>query len=208
MFILPLHRELHASSRLRALASPRITAGLRDWLWLFSAGMAAAVASTFLNFHLRIPGHAILRAVLPVTLGLALVPRRGAGCVMGGAALLTAAGLHVGGAAGEGLSLGALASLTAVGPLLDWTLRRAETGRGRYVAFALAGLSANLLALAVRGGAKALGWDHAGARPLALWLPTAAVTYTACGLLAGLLCGAVLFYGRDRENSPSTETPR
>ena len=36
-----------------------------------------------------IPGHAILRAVFPMVTGLALVPRRGAGTVMGLGAMLT-----------------------------------------------------------------------------------------------------------------------
>lgn len=192
---LPLHPQLHAATRLRGLTSPGDTAGLRDWLVLMFAGVTAAAASTLLDFHLRIPGHAILRAIFPMSVGLALVPRRGAGCVMGTSALVAVIGLRIGGFAGGGMSLGATTSLMAVGPLLDWTLRRPHTGRRQYAGFAVAGLVANLLALSVRGAAKAFGWDHAGAQSLAVWLPKAAVTYVVCGLLAGLLSGAILFYG-------------
>ncbi|MFQ5734362.1 MAG: hypothetical protein ACE5KM_20685 [Planctomycetaceae bacterium] len=203
---LPLHPQLHATTRLRVLASPASTAGLRDWLLLMSAGAIAAVASTLMDFHLRIPGHAILRAIFPMSVGLALVPRRGAGCVMGGAALVSVMGLRFAGLGDGGMSLGALTSLTAVGPLLDWSLRRPRTGWRQSAGFAVAGLTANSLAFGVRGTAKALAWDHGGGRPLAVWLPTAAVTYVVCGLLAGLLSGAILFYGPRRPGPDPPET--
>jgi hypothetical protein len=185
---------LSAATRLRWLASDRSSASVRDWLILASAGILAACSSTFLDYNLRIPGHAILRVVFPMAVGLALVPRHGAGCVMGAAAALTSGSLRLGGFGGEGLSLGALTSLTATGPLLDWMLRRTSGGWRLYAAFAVAGLASNLLALTVRGVAKASGWEHLGARPLADWLSQAAFTYTACGLLAGLISGGVWFY--------------
>ena len=46
-------------------------------------GAGAALASGLLDFRLRIPGHAILRSVFPMALGLALVPVRKGGTLMG-----------------------------------------------------------------------------------------------------------------------------
>lgn len=140
-----------------------------------------------------------------MAVGLALVPRHGAGCVMGAAAAVTAGALRLNGFAGEGLSLGALTSLTATGPLLDWTLRHTRGGWRLYGAFAAAGLASNLLALAVRGAAKALGWEHASARPFAAWLAQASVSYTLCGIVAGLLSAGVWFYARRRGPLTSDE---
>ena len=70
-----------------------------------------------------------------------------------------------------------------------------------YVGFALAGLASNLLALFVRGGAKLIGLEHAGGRPLASWLTQASYTYALCGLGAGLISGMLWFYSR-RRNQP------
>ena len=203
--LLPLNPGLSAATRLRWLSSDQSSASVRDWLILASAGILAACSSTFLDYNLRIPGHAILRVVFPMAVGLALVPRYGAGCVMGAAAALTAGGLRLGSFGGEGLSLGALTSLVATGPILDWALRRTCGGWRLYVSFAVAGLASNLLALTVRGVAKASGWEHLGARPLINWLSQAAFTYTACGLLAGLISGGVWFYARRRGPHASAE---
>jgi hypothetical protein len=206
---LPCHSGLLATTRLRLIASPEISAQTRDWLLLISAGILAACASTFLDLQIkRIPGHAILRVVFPMALGLAIVPRRGAGCAMGGVALLTGIAFRVAGLKGDDLGLGALTSLTATGPLLDWTLRRANGGWRQYVSFGLAGLASNLLALAVRGGAKAIGWEGVGKRPLGEWLAQASVTYVVCGLLAGLISAVILFRSRVRDESlPGDSAP-
>jgi len=203
---LPLHPGLSATTRLGMVVSDKTSASLRDWLILMSAGVLAACASTFLDLNIRrLPGHAILRVVFPMAVGLALVPRRGAGCTMGGAAFITGVGLRMAGFKGDALGFGALASLTATGPLLDWTLRRANGGWRQYVSFGIAGLASNLLALVVRGGAKALGWERAGSRPLLEWLSQAVGTYVLCGLLAGLISGVILFYGRGRDEPPPVE---
>jgi hypothetical protein len=50
-------------------------------------GATAAAATALLDLPLRIPGHAILRLVFPMALGLALVPRRLSGSFMGVSAL-------------------------------------------------------------------------------------------------------------------------
>jgi hypothetical protein len=194
--LLALNRGLADTSRLRWITTDRASASIRDWVILVSAGAAAACISTFFDFSFRVPGHAILRAVFPIAVGLALVPRHGAGCVMGAAAAVTAGTLRLNGFAGAGLSLGALTSLVATGPILDWTLRHTRGGWRLYGAFAVSGVASNLLALAVRGTAKGLGWEHAGARPLAAWLAQASLSYTICGIMAGLLSAGVWFYAR------------
>ncbi|MEK6258196.1 MAG: hypothetical protein AABP62_06205 [Planctomycetota bacterium] len=204
---LPRHPGLSSTTRLGPIVSDETSATVRDWLILLTAGVLAACASTFLDFNLRrIPGHAILRVVFPMAVGLALVPRRGAGTVMGSSALVTGVALRMSGFKGDALGFGALTSLVATGPMLDWTLRRANGGWRQYVSFALAGLASNLLALIVRGTAKAMGWERLGSRPLIEWLAQAAGTYVACGLLAGLLSGLILFYGRGRVAETSGET--
>ncbi len=200
---LTLHPGLSANSRLHGLISQRDTPQSRELVLLIGIGGFAAVLTTFLDFSLRIPGHAILRSVLPMTFGLALVPRRGAGAVMGVTAFLTAFSLRLTGFAGASIGLGALTSLTATGPLLDLTLRYAQGGWKQYAAFGVAGVGSNLLALIVRGTAKFSGWEQVGKRPLAAWLPQASLTYVLCGFVAGLLCGGLLFAGRN--STPPSE---
>lgn len=204
------HPGLTATTRLRLIASEDVLPSVRDWALLAVFGVLAACSSTFLNLGIqRVPGHAILRVVFPFALGLALVPRRGAGSVMGVTAALTGAGLQYAGFRGEGMGFGALTSLIATGPLLDWTLRRANGGWRQIVAFAFAGLASNLLALGVRGTAKALAWESSsGKRPLGEWLTQAVDTYILCGLIAGLISGAVLFSVRPRhDHAPVQEPP-
>ena len=205
--ILPLHPGLRSTTRLRRLVRDGSAASTRDWLILISAGVIATCASTFLDYNLKIPGHAILRVTFPMAIGLALVPRRGAGSVMGVVAIITAVVLRIGGAGGDGMSLGALTSLATTGPLMDLTLRRTNGGWKQYLAFAGAGLTSNLLAFAVRGGAKLLGFEHGGGRRLGSWLAQAAITYPVCGILAGLISGAIWFYARRRSERAAEETP-
>lgn len=204
---LPRHVGLYGTTRLRRLVSEPWAAPAADWMLLAALGAFAAMSSACLDLGIqRVPGHAILRVVFPLALGLAVVPRRGAGTVMGGSALLSAVLLRMGGLQSEGLGLGALTSLLATGPLLDMTLRRAQTGWRQYVGFAVAGLISNLLALAMRGSAKALGLELPGRRPLGEWLAQASFTYVLCGLAAGVISGLILFRTRPvpPESDPGT----
>lgn len=177
---------------MRSITSPNEQTRALEMLFLVACGAAAAFASVYLDFRLRIPGHAILRAIFPMALGLAAVPRRGAGTVMGGSALATGLVLGTVAPAG-GFSFGALTSLTLTGPLLDLALRQAAGGWRLYAGFAFAGLAANLVAFVIRGGAKMLGLEHLGARPLSDWMLQASVSYVLCGLLAGLISGFIWF---------------
>lgn len=202
--MLAQHDGLRATTRLGFLNTSQEAIQLWEILVLLSAGVGAALASMFMDFNLRIPGHAILRVVFPIAAGFAIVPRRGAGSVMGLTALATSLTLRQAGFAGDGLSLGALTSLTATGPLLDWTLRHTQGGWRLYVGFALAGLASNVLALLVRGGAKLIGLEHASGRPLVVWITQASYTYVLCGLGAGLISGMLWFYSR-RRNQPQDQ---
>lgn len=202
---LPLHPGLFSTTRLRRMTSATRAAPIADWLLLVSLGSIAVISSACLDLQIhRIPGHAILRVVFPIAAGLALVPRRGSGTVMGGSALLTAILLTISGIRSEGLGLGALTSLLATGPLLDWTLRSANGGWKQYAGFAMAGLASNLLALFTRGVAKAVGFELPGRRPLGEWLAQASITYLVCGLVAGLISGLILFYARGSADHSNT----
>ncbi|MHB8897437.1 MAG: hypothetical protein ACYC6Y_01680 [Thermoguttaceae bacterium] len=196
---LAVHVGLAEGSRVRWLASSEQRAAAWELAFLASCGVAAAGASVYLDLHLRIPGHAILRAIFPMVLGMALVPRSGAGTVMGASALLTGVAVRFLNPA-AGLSLGALASLSLVGPLLDLCVDRMRGGWPLYLGFATAGLMANLVALFVRAGAKLLGFERLGTRPFSDWFFQACVTYVVCGLLAGLISGVIWFHATRRRN--------
>lgn len=111
----------------------------------------------------------------------------------------------------EPMGLGALTSLAMTGPILDLALRKTKGGWRQYVAFAVAGLTSNGLAMLVRGAAKAVGWEHAGGRPLGEWLARASVSYLVCGLAAGLISGMILFgrpkAGRHNNTGATSEVP-
>ena len=189
--VLSVHPGLAQNTRLPVLADRERGLGLAEMLLLSAAGVGAALASALLDFGLRIPGHAIIRAVFPMSLGLALAPRRMGGMVMGASALGSAAALGAGGFAS--LGAGAMTSLALTGPLLDLALWRARRGWRLYLGFASAGLGSNLAALAVQAGTKLSGIGRLGARPLAEWWPQAIGTYALCGLLAGLISALVWF---------------
>jgi hypothetical protein len=203
---LPLNKGLREATRLGWLVSDDERTRLAEVASLVACGVVAAIASQWLDFHLRIPGHAILRIVFPMALGLALVPRRGAGTIMGASGLLSGLALRAVPFAGGGLSIGALTSLTLTGPLLDLSLRRAKGGWRLYAGFALAGLASNAAALLARGGAKLAGLERLGTRPFMEWLPQAAVSYLLCGLAAGVLSGLIWFHGRHKLSPAGEES--
>jgi len=195
--VMSVHPGLAGASRLPAIREEGRPLQLVELLLLVGAGVTAALACVLLDRNIGVPGHKIICVVLPMAFGLAMAPRRAAGVVMGVGALGSGLALKVGGA--PGLGLGALVSLTLTGPLLDLALWRVRRGWRLYLGFALAGLGANLAALAVRVGPKLAGVDHAIGRPLAVWLPRAGITYPVCGLLAGLLSALLWFQFSARE---------
>lgn len=204
MLRLAVHPGLAGSTRLPLISrDDRIAAA--EFLTLLGAGACAAMATAWLDFGLRIPGHAIMRVVFPMSLGLALVPRRMSGLVMGGGALATAGTLAATGWAAIGL--GAMSSLVFTGPLMDVALWRARRGWRLVLGLGVAGLAANVIALAVRAAPKILGLEHAGKRPLALWWQQAIGTYALCGILAGAVSAFVWFQFTSRRGQSAAEEP-
>jgi hypothetical protein len=204
--LLPVHRELLASSRVAIWATSVDRLRFAELGILVGAGITAALAVSCLDFSLRIPGHAVLRAVLPMALGLSLAPRRLGGVVMGVSACVTTSLLKLGGGPAPGI--GAMTSLCLIGPMLDVALWRIRSGWPVYLGFALAGCMANVSAFAVRGAGKLSGLDALTKRPLADWVGTAAWSYILCGVVAGLLSAAVWFRLRaDRGTTPTKESP-
>lgn len=218
-----VHSGLRAGTRLplSLLEQDRIR-GAELMVWIIM-GMMAAIVSALPEFSLRIPGHAILRSVLPMSLGLAAAPRHMGGAVMGCAGLMTGLGLK--GAGIAELGAGALTSLALTGPLLDLVLWRARRGWQLYLGVISAGLLANLAALAVKateklalqaaaggrgtGGGLGLGnGSGGGKRAFGVWLADAAWTYPVCGILAGLISALVWFRWQSRwqESAPDSGT--
>ena len=193
------------ASRLRGESAGQNTVAVWEVLLLLLAGGTAAALTMLVDWKLRIPGHAILRTVFPMTLGLALVPRRNAGLTMGAGALGTSAlllGLFPGRA---DFSLGSSTSLLLMGPLLDRAAAGCRPGWSVYLRLATAGLLCNSLAFGVRATGKLVGWEHVGGRPLTSWLGQAAWTYPLCGMAAGLI-SAVLLFRWSPESGSSGET--
>lgn len=189
--IWPELAPLRRASRVTALL-PAERPLVADLLVAMVAGVLAACTVALVDLNLRMPGHAILKAVFPIALGFAFVPRRATGLVMMVSALASLFALRWSFQLGVGI--GATTSLLALGPLLDLLLWRAQQGPWLSMRFALAGLLANLAAFALRGGGKV--WGEIGLRPLEQWLTVAPWTYALCGLVAGLISGLCFFHMR------------
>jgi len=195
------HQGLRTARRLPALVeTPAISAV--ELVALILLGGCAAYASTYLKLGLGIPGHNIIRVVFPMALGLALVPRVGSASIMGLSGMASAAGFVMAGA--HNLGFGAATSLALTGFLIDVALIGARPGWSIYLRLALAGWVANLAAFLVKAGGKMWG-GLAGDASLEMWLPKAIVTYSVCGLVAGLISAAVWFRARAKE--PSDTSP-
>lgn len=165
-----------------AVAGRRVS--VADLALLVGFGATAALAVAYVKLGLRIPGHSIVLAALPMAVGMRVVPRRLAGTAMSAGALGTAWLASLGGAS---FGSGATISLFLLGPMLDVALLRADRGWWRRGALVLAGLATNLLALGARALPKLLGVDVADGRPFDSWWSQAIVTYTLSGIVAGLL---------------------
>jgi hypothetical protein len=162
----------------------------RELSILAAAGVVATLAIAFLQTPLRIPGHAILKAALPLACGMAFVPKPLAGTTMGSASLFAAGALLLAGVGN--LQAAAVVSLLFVGPAFDWARHKADSSRPVLIArFALVGLGVNLIAFAVRFGTafwQADGWHPLNFRTLG---STAMVSFVVCGIVAGVICGTI-----------------
>lgn len=194
---LGVHQGLQAGSRFPTLSREQSPVRVAEWgVWLLM-GVAAACSSALWDLDLGLPGHAIVRSVIPMALGLSLAPRRGAGCVMGLVSLISAATLRFSGRAEVGF--GAMTSLTLTGPLLDVALWKAQVGWRLYVGIIAAGLSSNLVAMAVKVSEKLLFSRGGGKRSFGEWLLTASWTYPVFGIVAGIISAVVWFRWHARQ---------
>ncbi len=185
-----------ASARTPSLSAVGERLRIAEVVLLVLCGSAAAFAIGYIRLGLRIPGHAIVLAVVPMALGLALAPRRIAGSLMSAGAFGTAALLSA--FAGARYGGGSFVSLCLFGPVADIALARARRGWRLYLGLVLAGVVTNLFALFSRTGGKIFGFDLPGTRPIDTWWTQALVTYTLSGAVAGLLGAIFWFNFRDR----------
>jgi hypothetical protein len=193
-----VHEGLAGAARVPSLVRSRQRVSALELVVLVASGAAAAAAVGMAKLGLGIPGHSIVLGALPLGLGLSLAPRRLAGSVMSAAALGTAWLLEGGGVASYGS--GSFVSLCLLGPMMDLALRGARGGWRVYAALVLAGTATNVTALASRASAKLLGLDLAGGRPFDSWWLQAMGTYTASGIVAGLLGALCWFHFNDRSH--------
>ena len=201
----PLQRlSIHRSSRFGVVGrslDEQVSAHIAGWelLTIFLAGSVAALAVAFVPMPLRVPGHAILKAALPILFAVAIVPRRGAGSLVGASAALTAGALLMPGMGN--LKMAAVASLFAIGPAMDAAISGAKHAGWRlWLRCAMAGLAANTIAFAVRWGAAWFGLQGLGPHQLKQFSVWAYLSFAVCGLLAGLLSAAVCFSGSEKED--------
>src|SRR4030095_5950695 len=186
-----VHDGLAGAARFPPLVRTGSRISTIELLLLLTCGAAAAAAVAYVKLSLRIPGHSIVLAALPMVLGLALAPRRLAGSVMSAGAIGTAWLLTSAGGASYGS--GSSVSLLLIGPVMDVGGRPPRGGWRVYGALVLAGVATNLLALGSRAAFKVLGLDAGDARPFDSWWLQASVTYTLSGVIAGLL-GALCWF--------------
>jgi hypothetical protein len=189
-----VHDGLADAVRFPSLVRTRQRISTAELVLLLMCGAAAAMAVAYVKLQLRIPGHSIVLAALPMVLGLALAPRRLAGSVMSAGAIGTAWLLSAGGA---GYGSGSSISLLLIGPMMDVAVRHARGGWRVYGALVLAGVATNLVALGSRAAFKVLGLDAGDARPFDSWWLQASVTYTLSGVVAGLFGALCWFHLHD-----------
>lgn len=198
-----VHDGLTQAARLPALTRARQGISAGELLVLLMCGVAAAAAIALVKLGLRIPGHSIVLAALPMALGISLAPRHFAGSVMSAGALGTALLLSGTGAVRYGA--GSFVSLCLLGPMMDAALHGARGGWRVYAGLVLSGVVTNLLALGSRAVPKLLGLDVAGGRPFDSWWLQASYTYSLSGVVAGLL-GAFFWFQLKDHTAGARET--
>jgi hypothetical protein len=196
-----VHEGLAAAGRIPSAVRVRDRISAGEMAILIFCGIASASAVSFLRLGLRIPGHAIVLAMIPMALGLALAPRKFSGFIMSASACSTAFTFGLLGLVQNGA--GSFVSLCLIGPMMDLALTKVRSGWRLYLGMILAGISTNLLALFSRSMSKLLGLDP-GTRPFDAWWSQALITYCLCGALAGLIGALCFFHYRNRRSDMGT----
>jgi hypothetical protein len=160
--------------------------------------VSATIIGCFQIRGLRIPGHVILGAVLPMSLGLALVPRRMAGGMMSLSAAATAAVMYF--SHWGNVQITGFVSLVVLGPLLDLAAWGSTRGWRLYTRFVVAGGIANLIAFGARWLSAVKGWEIQGSRRVLAFWPSALTSFILCGAAAGLISAIVWFRWRARND--------
>ena len=197
-----IHDGLATAVRFPSIARLRERISVSEIVILLLFGAASAAAVGFIKTGFRFPGNAILWAMLPMVMGLAIAPRRNAGFIMGAGALGGAGLFGLFGLAHYGT--GAFVSLCLLGPVMDLALTKAKNGRWLYIGLPLAGIVTNLLALFSRGSGKLLGLAP-GTRPFGTWYLQASMTYVLCGAIAGLLAAFCFFHLRRKQSDSNRD---
>ena len=171
---------------------------------LVACGVVAAIAIGFGNQIIRgIPGHAILRGVLPMAFGLSAC----AATISWRYDVIQAAGIIAAAMTWQGIGRfqpAALLGVLLLGPVLDAALAGRPQGWRLYARFIAAGAIANLLAFAARLSLAYSGWQAGGGDGggggggrggggrefMSFWSP-ALVSFVLCGALAGLVSAAI-----------------
>ncbi len=188
-----VHSGLQSGSRLPVLSQESRGVRIAEWSVWITMGCVAAIVSALPDLALKMPGHAVVRSVFPMTLGLAIAPRHLGGAVMGASGLVT--GLLLRAFNASDIGLGALTSMALTGPMLDAVLWRMQSGGWRlYVGIILAGVLANTAAFGVKLSEKLIFGQ--GKRKFADWLMNALWSYPLFGIVAGLISALVWFKWR------------
>jgi hypothetical protein len=185
--------NLRTASRLPTLAGEAgVTAA--EVACLFACGAAAALAVGLIHYSFGIPGIAILRGVLPIAFGFAIVPRRSAGITMSMGAGATAAVMNAA-HLGE-FQIPAMVGTLAFGPVLDFVLAGRPQGWRIYLRFGVAGATANLLAFSAKFVSAYFGWHFPGSGRVTHFWSLSLGSFILCGALAGIISAVIWFRAR------------
>jgi hypothetical protein len=189
---------LQTSSRLPALSRSERLSVAEIACLLACGGLAIVCVAMFQQLRIPVPGNSIVRAVLPIALGLALVPRQFAGSITSIGAALTATVLSLG-QFGR-FPPAAIVSVVALGPVLDLALAGNSRGWWLHARFVAAGAAANALAFIVKLVTLKLGLDAGSGRNFASFGWTALLFFIGCGAVAGLISAAICFRPRANDD--------
>lgn len=187
--MMPRVASLTTARRFGGVASPSDRLANNELAILLFAGVVSALASAIIRGW-GIPGSTVVQGVLPMAAGLAFVPRRGAGILMGGSAIVSGMLFMQLGVGHNNPS--ALVRLALLGMCLDAGPARLSRDSLIWVWFVLAGLSANLLGLGAKYVMGLMGLEGLMSTGHLFYR---AVSYGICGALAGGI-SAVIFFRR------------